>query len=118
VEVQLVTPALGGFEGVRVRAALCQPDEADGAQGFAEAVPAVEVPIKDQDFWAALDTTGKASHKDAGVGGLALVRPEEMRRRLLCMHRTCMALSTCARHVKQLQHIAPRSCMHARTHMD
>ena len=73
VEVQLVAPALGSYEGVRVRATLCQLDEAE-PQGFSEAIPAVEVPVQDQDHWTALDTTGKASHKDARLGGLALVR--------------------------------------------
>ena len=72
-EVQLVTPELGGFEGVRVRAALWQVDGAH-AQGFTEAYPAVEVAVTDPDHWVSLDTTNKASHKEAGVGGLAIVR--------------------------------------------
>ena len=57
-----------------MRAALCQAEEAE-LQGASKAIPAVEVPVKDQDYWMALDTTSKASHKDAGVGGLALVSP-------------------------------------------
>ena len=71
-ELQLVTPELGGFEGVRVRAALWRADEA-GAQGFEEAFPPVEVAVQDPDHWVALDTSNKASHKAAGVGGLAIV---------------------------------------------
>ena len=67
-----MTAELGGFEGVRVRAALWRADEAH-AQGFTEAFPAVEVPVKDPDHWVSVDTSNKASHKEAGVGGLALV---------------------------------------------
>lgn len=86
--MQLVTPALGGFEGVRVRAALCPADE--GAPGAcAEAFPPLEVPVADPDHWVSLDTTGKASHKDAGVGGLALVRSPQ---RAACMHCCVLAL--------------------------
>ena len=72
-EVQLVTPKLGGFANVRVRATLYELDD-NKPNGFFEAVPAVEVEVTDQDHWISLDNTIKGTHAEAGVGGLAIVR--------------------------------------------
>lgn len=72
-EVQLVTPKLGGFADVRLRAALYEVNDAQ-PNGFAEAIPPVEVEITDQDHWISVDNTIKGTHAEAGVGGLAIVR--------------------------------------------
>ncbi|EIE18998.1 hypothetical protein COCSUDRAFT_20201 [Coccomyxa subellipsoidea C-169] len=45
----------------------------DQPSGFAEAVPAVEIEITDQDHWISVDNTIRATHAEAGVGGLAIV---------------------------------------------
>ncbi len=71
-EVQLVTPKLGNYADVRLRAALYEVNE-DQPSGFAEAVPAVEIEITDQDHWISVDNTIRATHAEAGVGGLAIV---------------------------------------------
>ena len=73
IDVQLVTKEKGGFDDVRVRAALFQIDEGH-PNGFLEVFPAVEVEVKDKDHWISLDANTKRSHAGAGTGGLALVR--------------------------------------------
>ncbi len=73
IDVQLVTSHVGGFDDVRVRAALFLLDEAH-ANGCVEVLPAVEVEVKDKDHWISLDANTKRSHAEAGTGGLALVR--------------------------------------------
>ena len=73
IDVQLVTRQLGGFDNVRVRAALFRLDEGH-PNGCSEVLPAVEVEVKDKNHWISLDANTKRSHKVAGVGGLALVR--------------------------------------------
>ena len=90
-----MTPELGGFEGVRVRAALWRADAAH-AQGCVEALPPVEVPVKDPDHWVSVDTSNKASHKAAGVGGLALVSRQRITTLLWCT-RPAIACSNLAR---------------------
>ena len=73
IDVQLVTKEKGGFDDVRVRAALFQIDEGH-PNGYLEVFPAVEVEVKDKDHWISLDANTKRSHAGAGTGGLALVR--------------------------------------------
>ena len=76
IDVQLVTAHAGGFDDVRVRAALFQLDEAH-PNGCLEVLPAVEVEVKDKDHWISLDTNTKRSHAEAGTGGLALVHASQ-----------------------------------------
>ena len=73
IDVQLVTEQEGGFDGVRVRAALFQIDEAHPS-GYSEVMPAVDVEVRDKDHWISLDASTKRSHAECGTGGLALVR--------------------------------------------
>ena len=73
IDVQLVTKQLGGFDDVRVRAALFRLDEGH-PNGCSEVLSAVEVEVKDKDHWISLDANTKRSHKEAGIGGLALVQ--------------------------------------------
>lgn len=69
----MVTPKSGGYTDVRVRAALYEVNE-EYPNGFSEAIPTVEVEVADQDHWISVDNTIKATHAEAGVGGLAIVR--------------------------------------------
>ena len=73
IDVQLVTEHKGGFDDVRVRAALFQIDEAH-QNGYSEVIPAVDVEVKDKDHWISLDANTKHTHAECGTGGLALVR--------------------------------------------
>ena len=75
IDVQLVTEHKGGFDDVRVRAALFQIDEAH-ANGYSEVMPAVDVEVKDKDHWISLDANTKRTHAECGTGGLALVRSQ------------------------------------------
>ena len=74
--MQLVTEHRGGFDDVRVRAALFQIDEAH-ANGYSEVMPAVDVEVKDKDHWISLDANTKRTHAECGTGGLALVRRQQ-----------------------------------------
>ena len=77
IDVQLVTAHKSSFDDVRVSAALFQVDKAH-PNGCSEAMPAVEVEVKDKDHWISLDANTKRSHGEAGTGGLALVWPSRI----------------------------------------
>ena len=74
--MQLVTEHKGGFDDVRVRAALFQMDEAH-PNGYSEVMPAVDVEVKDKDHWISLDANTKRTQAECGTGGLALVRAQQ-----------------------------------------
>ena len=92
--MQLVTSHVGGFDDVRVRAALFQLDEAHPS-GCLEAFPAVEVEVKDKDHWISLDANTKRSHAEAGTGGLALVHATQQVTLTRCCGLTSAGDSPC-----------------------